>query len=273
MVRSDEFFLKRWVEYYGSAVGPQNLYVYFDGLDQSVPSFCEGINAVVVPHIEGNVHTADRGRIDFLSARAEELFERYDCVIGTDVDEFLCPDPALGIGLAEYLSQRSPRGRNAAVSALGVDVGQKMPLEGAIDPSRGMLQQRRFAKLSTRYSKSSALYRKAAWGSGFHHVRGSNFHIEKDLYLLHFGCVDMDMLKAKMADKVLSEAGWERHLRKRAGTIRLVSSARRALPLDRVKGVARFMQNCLRPPYAPGKPAMLELKIVVEIPPRFKDIV
>ena len=55
MVRNDEFFLRKWVGYYGPQLGKDNLYVFFDGLDQTVPPFCEGVNVRVVSHIEGNV--------------------------------------------------------------------------------------------------------------------------------------------------------------------------------------------------------------------------
>ena len=38
MARNDEFFLNRWIKYYGSLLGEENLYIYLDGLDQKNPS-------------------------------------------------------------------------------------------------------------------------------------------------------------------------------------------------------------------------------------------
>ena len=96
MVRNDDFFLSKWVGYYGRQLGKENLHVIFDGLDQKVPEFCDGVNVERVEHVKGNVHEADRGRIDLISQRAARLFDRYDMVIGTDVDEFLVVDPLLG---------------------------------------------------------------------------------------------------------------------------------------------------------------------------------
>ena len=125
MLRNDEVFLRKWVDYYGAQLGRENLYVWFDGLDQRVPDFCDGVNVEVVAHIEGNVREGDRGRIAFLSAKAAELFFRYDLVIGTDVDEFLVVDPALGVGLADFLSSLAVSGR-ASFSGLGVDVGSAL---------------------------------------------------------------------------------------------------------------------------------------------------
>ena len=270
MVRNDDFFLSKWVGYYGRQLGKENLHVIFDGLDQKVPEFCDGVNVERVEHVKGNVHEADRGRIDLISQRAARLFDRYDMVIGTDVDEFLVVDPLLGQTLAQFLSGVTTG--LPSISGLGVDVGQKIGEEADIDASRPFLSQRSYAKLSTRYSKASVLLRPVAWGSGFHRTRRGNFHIVKDLYLFHFGCVDLARIRAKMDDGELAAAGWTRHLRKRAGTIFLVSNSR-ALDWDTTVDRARKIQNLVRPPYAWNKPAMFEARIVVRIPRRFAEIV
>ena len=123
MVRNDEFFLRKWVAYYSAQIGAANLYVYFDGEDQVVPDFCEGINVCVRERVPGQVAAADRGRIDFLSSQASELLKNYDMVIGTDVDEFLVVDPQLGVSLSEFLSRLPAR---VSYSGLGIDVGQHL---------------------------------------------------------------------------------------------------------------------------------------------------
>ncbi len=270
MVRNDEFFLRKWVEYYGTHLGKSNLYIYFDGLDQTVPEFCAESNAYRVKHIEGNVREGDKGRINFLSAKAKELFGRYDMIIGTDVDEFLIVDPKLDTSLGEFLENH--RTRIACISGLGIDVGQKLDEEESIDIEKPFLAQRSYAKLSTRYSKTSVLLKPMQWGSGFHRVRKSDFHIVKDLYLFHFGCVDLERIKAKMGDRELLDAGWSRHLDKRAGTIRLVSE-KPARNWEKWTKIARNIQNIVRPPYALNKPAMFEAEIVVRIPERFQNII
>ena len=137
MVRNDEFFLRKWVEYYSAQLGKDNLYVVFDGLDQNVPEFCDGVNVELVEHVEGNVSQADRGRIDLLSAKAEQLFKSYDMVIGTDVDEFLVVDPQLSMGLREFLS--GVHTSCPSISGLGIDVGQHLGEEGVIDADKPFL--------------------------------------------------------------------------------------------------------------------------------------
>ena len=220
MVRNDEFFLRKWVEYYSAQIGVSNLYVYFDGNDQVVPDFCAGVNVCVRERVPGLVAAADRGRIDFLSSQAADLLQKYDMVIGTDVDEFLVVDPALGMSLTDFLSQLPDR---VSYSGLGIDIGQHLGKETEIVETVPFLKQRHFARLSTRYSKSTVITRPVQWGSGFHRVRNTDFKIIKDLYLFHFGCVDMKRLEAKFSDKDKIATGWERHLKKRAKTIYDVS--------------------------------------------------
>ena len=269
MVRNDDFFLKKWVEYYSAQIGTENLYVYFDGNDQVVPDFCSGVNVCVRERVPGLVAAADRGRIDFLSTQAAELLKRYDMVIGTDVDEFLVVDPALGKTLPEFLSQLPER---VSYSGLGIDVGQHLEKEAEIDGSVPFLKQRHYARLSTRYSKSTVITKPVQWGSGFHRIRNGNFRIIKDLYLFHFGCIDMKRLEAKFSDKDKIATGWERHLKKRAKTIYDVSQ-RPERSWDSWVPKARFIQNVVRPPYAWNKPAMFNAVIIVRIPERFESIV
>ena len=37
MARDDEFFLNRWIAYYGKQFGTENLYIILDGTDQTTP--------------------------------------------------------------------------------------------------------------------------------------------------------------------------------------------------------------------------------------------
>ena len=161
MVRNDDFFLSKWVGYYGRQLGKENLHVIFDGLDQKVPEFCDGVNVERVEHVKGNVHEADRGRIDLISQRAARLFDRYDMVIGTDVDEFLVVDPLLGQTLAQFLSGVTTG--LPSISGLGVDVGQKIGEEDDIRSDIPFLRQRRYAQIGTRYTKPSIVAAPCRW--------------------------------------------------------------------------------------------------------------
>ena len=269
MVRNDDFYLSKWVEYYGRELGRENLYIFFDGEDQDIPAFCEGTHTEKLAKIGTDVVSNDKGRVQVMSRKAAALFAAgYQLVIGTDADEYIAVDPKLGKTLAVYLSELPV---HESLSPLGLDLGQKLGEETAIDPEKPFLAQRHYAELGTRYTKASILARPLSWGSGFHRVRGRNFHIAKDLYLFHAGYFDMNRIQARFADPSRREQGWERHLKKRSRTVRRVSS----LPprdFDRWTRLARRLQTILRPPYAWNKPGMLGLKVIVRIPDRFQTI-
>ena len=262
MARNDEFFLNRWITYYGEQLGEENLYIYLDGLDQATPARAGNSNIKKLPHTEQPVAHGDKSRILLLSDLARKLFARgYDIVIGCDCDEFLIVEPALEMTLSEYLSGKSGW---TSLSGLGLDVGMDLKTESPLDPAMPFLAQRRYAVLSTRYTKPVVLFRPATWGSGFHSVKGHNFHIDKNLYLLHFGGVDLDMIKNKIGDR---NPSWARHLRKRARTITTITRARcRRMP----RGIARILQQILRPIYDLNKPAMLGMRWVTTLPSRFE---
>lgn len=271
MVRNDDFFLGKWTAYYGSLLGKENLFIFFDGEDQKVPECTRGCFTKLLPRVAGNVQASDKRRIDIMSDFAAGLLERYDMVIGTDIDEFVIVDPALGKSLPQFLSGLDT-GDFSSVSALGCDVIQNIRTEIGLDPDAPLLSQRRFARLSTRYTKASVLCKPVQWGSGFHRIRKENYHIVPGLYLFHFGCADMSFLGLKMDDTDLVERGWNHHLCKRRRMMKQLP----CLPVrswDKWTVRALWLQARLRHCYAWNKPAMLGLRIVVEIPDRFSSLV
>ena len=269
MVRNDDFFLRKWVEYYGSELGKENLYIYYDGEDQSIASFCEGTNVFSHPKIGTQVVSAEKERLRFLSEKAAELFDKgYDLVIGVDADEYIVADPKLNIGLREFLSQQKI---DTSLSPLGLDFGQKLGEEGDLSMEETFLSQRHYAQIGTRYTKPSIIAKPCRWGSGFHRVKGHNFHIAQDLYLLHFGYADKKILEDRLGDKDRVAQGWEKHIYKRSRTIRYATE-KKARNFDKYTRFARICQTWCRPPYALNKPAMFELRIVVKIPERFSNV-
>lgn len=267
MVRNDRF-LEKWVAYYGAQLGKENLYVYFDGEDQDVPDFCEGVHTCLVPKMQGNVVSTERQRSRFISDKAAKLFaDGADMVIATDADEFLIVDPDLNIGLADFLSSLP---KHNCHSGFGVDVLQHLPTERKIDFSKPFLQQRFRGWLYSRYTKPSVITRPLTWGGGCHRVKGQNFHIAKGLYLFHFGGVDLEYLREISAEPSRVANGWTRHQLKRQRAIEKVSSVK-ARPWDKIVPPVRRMQTLCRPIFAVNKPTTFGLKFVAEIPERFRN--
>ena len=263
MARNDEFFLSRWIAYYGKQFGTENLYIILDGIDQPIPKNIGNAHVTKLPHTDMSRAAGDKYRIGKISDMAKKLFQDgYDIVIGCDSDEFLIVDPNTRKTLTQYLSNIKIK---TTVSGLGLDVGQHMKYEQPLDMEMAILEQRGYALLSTRYTKPVVINRPVRWGSGFHSVKNHNFHIDKNLYLLHFGAVDMNMLVHKAASR---GADWVNHLRRRGnGTINAVTELK-PKP-EKYLRTARIMQQTFRPIYALDKPGMLGLKRVVKIPRRF----
>jgi hypothetical protein len=268
MARNDEFFLSRWIKYYGRQFGEENLFVFLDGEDQTAPKNAEKTNIEICQRTEGKVVRQDKRRIQILTKAAEKLLESYDIVIGTDSDEFLVLDPDCRENLSEYLSKINIK---ISVSGLGIDVGQNLTQENKLDINLPFFEQRSFAVLSSRYTKTVVMAKKARWGSGFHRIKGHNFHIDKNLYLFHFGSADYETLKQKMHDSEKIKGGWKRHLRKRARTIHYVTG-KKARNWEITVNFARILQTVFRPIYALNKPSMLGMKLVVKVPQKFKNI-
>jgi hypothetical protein len=177
-------------------------------------------------------------------------------------------DPKLGLSLAEYLGETPI---NGSLSPLGLDFGQKIGEEPDITEAEPFLQQRHYAQIGTRYTKPSILAKPWTWGSGFHRIKGHNFHIARDLYLFHFGYFDQKRLQERFQDKDRLAQGWEKHMHKRSRAIRLVTELR-ARPFEPWTAFARVCQRIFRPPYAWNKPGMLGLRIIVRIPDRFQHL-
>lgn len=271
MVRNDEFYLRKWVEYYGRELGRENLYIFFDGTDQRVPDFCEGCYTHLRERNPQHVVKAEKDRLGYLSERAAVLMneEGYDLVIGTDADEFLVVDPALGVSLADYLGGLKIR---TSVSALGIDVGQHLDCEGVIDGSRPFLEQRHYAYICSRYTKPSVIARPVRWGSGFHRVKRHDFRIDKNLFLFHFGSIDLKMIEDRMGNKDLVSTGRLKHIQKRARTIFLITGAKAREWAPTVR-LLRAIHQWVRPIWALNKPWNTIRKYVVRIPERFSKIV
>ena len=263
MARNDTFFLSRWIEYYGREIGTENLYIYLDGTDQEIPENAGAAHITKLPHTDMSRSAGDKYRIGKMSDLANKLLKKYDIVIGCDCDEFLIVDPALNTSLAQYLSNTEI---HTTLSGLGLDVGQHLTHEKPLDSSKPFLAQRAYALLSTRYTKPVVINRPVRWGSGFHSINGHNFHIDPNLYLLHFGAVDMEMLVAKAASR---GPDWVNHLKRRGnGTINDVTN--RPAHGEKWLKIARVMQRIFRPIYAWDKPGMLGIKRIVKIPERFQ---
>jgi hypothetical protein len=269
MARNDNFFLERWIKYYGAQLGEENLFIYLDGKDQDAPNNPGKANIIFCDRIPGQIGSAEPGRLAFLSVEASKKLKDYDIIIGVDADEFLVVEPKLNKTLAEYLSEIKI---GTTVSGLGFDVGQKLGEEKVIDGSKSFLSQRSYAIIDPDYTKPCVITKPITWGVGFHRIRGHNYKIDKNLYMFHFGCFDLKMLEDRILDKDRIAAGWSKHLQKRRRTIDIVTQ-KDFIENENLLPLARFIQTWFRPIYKWNRPSMLNLDLVIKIPERFKGVI
>ena len=270
MVRDEEFFLRKWVEYYAGEFGRENLYILFDGEDQQVPDFCAGTHTFIHKRLRNSIGQGERQRLDLLSDMASRLLgeEGYEIVVGVDCDEFLIVDPACGESLREFLSKQDIRN---SISPLGIDIAQHLEKETEIDAGRKFLQQRSFGVIDARYTKASVISRPLRWDKGFHRVKGQNYHISPDLYLFHFGCIDMKRMSLRFMNPDRIGGMSASHFNNRTRAIHTVSN-HEAKDFDKSVAQARKLQTWIRPIYSWNRPSMLGRNVVVEIPERFRNI-
>jgi len=268
-VRNDSLFLEKWIHYYGKQLGIKNIYIFIDGHDQTVPELAKETNIIFLPHIPLKREAADRRRARIMSKFAAGLFQLFDAVIVTDVDEFLIVDPNTQASLSEYLSRHHT---HTSLSGLGLDVGQHLQQETSLDLTKPFLNQRQFAHLSSRYTKPSVAFKPVIWGSGMHRIKGKNFYIDPNLFLFHFGMIDYLLSTGKTADKDRLTNNWANHLARRERLFKIISES---TPIngDDFFTQARTYQTWHRPFYALNKPGMLPNNPVIKIPERFMGII
>jgi hypothetical protein len=269
-VRNDPVFLDKWIQHYGAALGRKHLFVVLDGHDQELPPRAGDINVLRLPFKPLPRVAAMRRRAQVMSKIAAGLYHYFDMCIATDVDEYLVVDPHTGLDLHGYLA-RFPRRRWPAISGLGLDVGQHLDEEAPLDLQQPFLQQRRYAHVSSRYTKPVVTTRPVTWGSGMHRVKRHNYHIDPNLYIFHCGMIDMARSGDKTTDSDRLNTGWGGHLNKRSRLFDIITTAT-PVDGDAYFPKARFQQTWLRKIYALNKPAMIPGDPVVRIPERFRSL-
>jgi hypothetical protein len=194
MTRDEGSMLARWVDFYGDAVGRENLLVLDDNSsDGSTKDL--GCTVFRLPQLPGR-GGYERTRMNLLSGFAEGLLECYDFVIFVDVDEFLIPDPERYGSLREFLAAR----RNTQVIApMTLNLVHHVGVEPDLDPDRPILEQRGFAKFVPVMCKPAIKQVPARWRKASHGILAP-FAVDRELFMLHLKFYDRTHLQA-MASK------------------------------------------------------------------------
>lgn len=208
-VRNDDFFLDLWLRHYGAMIGRENCFVILDGDDWTPGIDLQGANIIVLPRPNANMN---RVRIDRRMQRQQiellaRLFEErgYDYVLKGDCDEYVIPDPALGITIHEAVHEADPVG---AVYSSGINVIHDTAREPALDPARDVMAQRHLAVLSQSYCKVNLISR-AGYEKGIRTNPGGHrtaaplpVHASQSYYMIHLGWCDIPMWQERAENRI-----------------------------------------------------------------------
>jgi Glycosyl transferase family 2 len=187
--RDEGRMLPLWVRYYGGQFGVENLYVVDDS-SQDGSTDDLACNVLHIPSIRGGKFESTRMR--FLAGMAASLRTLYDCVVFTDADEFVVPDPARHSGLKDFIDRQGVD--RAAVAALGLNVLHATGTEPPLDLGSPVLGQRTLAKFVPVMCKPSVNFAGAPWFAASHGIQAP-YAVDPDLWMFHLKYADRDLLR------------------------------------------------------------------------------
>ncbi|QIO98807.1 glycosyltransferase family 2 protein [Bradyrhizobium symbiodeficiens] len=161
MVWNEALFLPLWLAYYGRQLGHENLYVIDNDSDDGTTRNMEPSSRLRYVRSEFD----DNERAQFVSRFANLLRQNYDAVIITDCDEFLIPDPLFCNSLRDYVAMTP----GDALASIGLNVHHIVGLEGPLNASRPIFEQRRHVQFVSPMCKPSITRKTAEYGPGFHY--------------------------------------------------------------------------------------------------------
>lgn len=187
-VRDDDFFLKKWVDYYGGFFGREALYVINHGNQDAVRQIAAGCNLFPIPDKDTSNFNIRRWRTQngLLSA----LRQWYAHVIVCDVDEFIVVDPDTGHDLGSWLLNVAKGGR--VRTALGLEILHLRDREPE-GVEHAILGPRRHAQLNPWYSKPCVISHPARLSRGGHYATWDKLDAPDFLYLFHMKYCDFDL--------------------------------------------------------------------------------
>lgn len=201
MVGGDHFFLSRWVEYYGRQLGRENCYVLSHGGDLEHKRIAAGCNVITLP-FDPTRNCFNQRRWQMLSRLTSGFTNFYRWVLVGDVDEIVCPDPAVAGNLVEYLERYEVKGGPRVITPFAIEMVHNPKLEPEpIVEGRTILDVRRIFRLNANYAKPCITCDRIDIAPGGHFANHPKLHLDPHLYLFHLRFIDHDMTEARLATR------------------------------------------------------------------------
>ena len=180
MVWNDDWFLRRWIRYYGPLIGEQNLYVVSHGPNPGLQEIVGEANVIDVPRDPADVHF-DQRRWVFLSSYASALTHYHDAVICLDVDELLVPTRD-DLSFADAIAAMEG---DTTRCVPGFELFPEENAEATVDAADHIAPHMEGAQFSPFYSKSGIIFRPVEFFPGAHGMIGEEPALSTDLALMH----------------------------------------------------------------------------------------
>lgn len=180
MVWNDDWFLRRWVGYYGPLIGETNLYIISHGPSETIAGIAPDANIITVPRDPSDIRF-DTRRWAFLSLYASALTQYHDAVICLDVDEFLVPSRA------DLTLPQAVAGMEGAQTrcVAGFELFPRDDVSDAVDTAHRIAPHMAGAQFSPFYSKSGLIFQPVDFFPGAHGMINEVPVLTPDLVLLH----------------------------------------------------------------------------------------
>ena len=189
MVYNEPVYLPIWQRHYSRQVGAENCYVIDHGSDPGLGVDHPGVQTIRLPRSPFDPIL----QYTFAERFCASLLCWYDWVLFCDADEILVADPAVAPSLAEYCRRPLPE----VVTAIGLNVQHLPAEEPDFDPSRPVLQQRRWAFAASSMCKPLLIRRPVVWPGGAH---SADAPVAFDhLYMFHLRWFDMQQGLIRLA--------------------------------------------------------------------------
>lgn len=184
MVHNEAVFLPLWIRHYNKFIDVQLIVIDNGSTDGSTDNIPDNVEKITFPHKE---KIRDTLRITSISDLQNSLINYYNCVIYTDVDEFLVVDPELETDLISIIKDH----QSQVISPIGLNLIQKLDREVEIDFDKSILNQRKHVIFTSAYSKPIITREKTRWMPGFHGCSQWP-RVCPSIFLFHLRLVDLE---------------------------------------------------------------------------------
>jgi Glycosyl transferase family 2 len=188
MVYNEPIFLPIWLNYYGSKLEYENLFIIDDGSTDGCVNDRRIVN--LIKKKKGKFDEEDRARD--VSSLQQNLLKSYDVVIYSDVDEIIVPDPRTQLPLKQYLEKPV----FDYLNAIGLHVLHNRAKEPDLDLGGFLFAQRSYVKFDLEYCKPLISKIPLKWGAGFHYAQYPPIY-DFNMYLFHLRAMDYEISRQR----------------------------------------------------------------------------